>query len=122
MKKTTKKSILEYLFLAQMRDEICIPEPVQEYKFHHTRRFRFDFAWPSVLIAAEVQGGQWVTGGGRHQRGAHLDNEYEKLNLAAMGGWRVFLFTTNMVEDGRAIATLKEFFEVKGDEQTIEMV
>ena len=87
-----------------------IPPPEREYRFHPVRRFRFDFAWPEQKIAAEVQGGQWIRGGGRHQRGSSLDNEYTKMNLAILSGWRVFLFSTNMINDGSAAATLYQAF------------
>lgn len=61
--------------------------PVAEYKFHPTRKWRFDYAWPERLLALEVQGGIWTSG--RHVRGAALKKEWEKLNEAATLGWRV---------------------------------
>src|SRR5690606_39740371 len=41
-----------------------LPEPVREYRFHPERRWRFDFAWPDLRVAAEVEGGIHI--GGRH--------------------------------------------------------
>lgn len=82
-----------------------LPLPVPEYAFAKDigRRWRMDFAWESLpgkwddyvgyRVALEVQGGLWIPGGGRHQRGAALLKEHEKLNEAAALGWRV-LFTT----------------------------
>lgn len=64
-----------------------IPQPVPEYKFCETRRWRFDYAWPASLVALEVQGGIW--GGGRHTQGPALLKEWEKLNTAAVMGWRI---------------------------------
>lgn len=58
-----------------------------EHQFHPTRRWRFDLAWPSYLVAVEVQGGLFC--GGRHNQGAAMLREYEKLNHAAALGWRV---------------------------------
>ena len=40
--------------------EFGIAEPVYEYKFHPTRRWRFDLAWPDKKVAVEVQGGIFV--------------------------------------------------------------
>lgn len=66
-----------------------IPAPSFEHKFHPTRKWRFDLAWPVALVAMEVQGGLWNRG--RHTQGAALVREYEKLSEAACYGWRVLL-------------------------------
>lgn len=72
--------------------ECGLPEPVTEYKFAHTigRKWRFDFAFEKEMVAVEIQGG--LFSGGRHTNGAALLKEYEKLNHAAMLGWRVMFF------------------------------
>jgi len=57
-----------------------------EYKFHPTRKWRFDFCFAN-RVALEVQGG--LFSGGRHSRGASLLKEHEKLNNAACMGYRV---------------------------------
>jgi hypothetical protein len=68
--------------------------PVEaEYRFHPTRKFRFDFAIPASKVALEVQGG--LFNGGRHTRGAALLKEYEKMNLAACAGWRILYCVPN---------------------------
>jgi very-short-patch-repair endonuclease len=79
-------------------------QPEVEYRFHDTRQWRFDFAWPDYLLAVEVEGGQWVNG--RHQRGQGFEDDCEKYNEAALDGWCVLRFTGGMVKDGRALATL----------------
>jgi len=68
-----------------------LPEPVPELRFAAPRRWRFDWAWPELLIALEVQGG--IFSGGRHVRGAALLKEMEKLNAAAIAGYRVLYVT-----------------------------
>ncbi len=77
--------------------------PDREYQFakEEGRRWRFDFAWPEQKVAAEINGGTWTNG--RHNRGSSMAKEYEKLNHASLGGWRVFQFTTEMVLSGTAI-------------------
>lgn len=30
--------------------------PVREYKFHPSRRWKFDFCWPDRMIAVETEG------------------------------------------------------------------
>lgn len=82
-----------------------LPEFNGEVPFHPRRKWRWDLAWPTKMIAVEVQGGTWA--GGRHTRGAGYENDCEKLNAGVLLGWRVFWFTTAMVNDGRALATLQ---------------
>ena len=77
-----------------------------EHRFDDVRKWRFDFAWPDRLIAAEVEGGTWA--GGRHSRGQGFEDDCEKYNRAAQLGWRVFRFTGGMVRDGRAFAMLND--------------
>ena len=79
--------------------------PEQEYIFHPTRKWRFDFAWPSFLIAVEIEGGGEK---GRHQRRNGFEGDAFKYNAAALLGWRVFRFTTPMVKSGAAIDTVRE--------------
>lgn len=84
---------------------VGIPAPVQEHRFHETRRWRFDLAWPDLMIAVEVDGGVWS--GGRHTRGAGFVADCEKVNEATAMGWRVFRFPTPHVSDGSAVEMLR---------------
>jgi len=80
-----------------------LPEPVREHRFHPTRRWRFDLAWPDEgrMIAVEVQGGVWSQG--QHLRGKGYQRDCEKLNTATLLGWRVFWVTGDMIRDGTAL-------------------
>lgn len=64
-----------------------LPAPVFEHRFHHTRKWRLDIAWPDHKLAVEVQGGIFIQG--RHSRGAAMLKEWEKLNALAVMRWRV---------------------------------
>lgn len=66
-------------------------ECVKEYKFHPTRRWRFDYAIPEHKIAIEIDGGVWT--GGRHVSPKGFLNDMEKFNAAASMGWLVLKFT-----------------------------
>ena len=66
-------------------------ECVKEYKFHPTRRWRFDYAIPEHKIALEVEGGVWT--GGRHTSPKGFLGDIEKYNAATLMGWRVFRTT-----------------------------
>lgn len=97
-------SDLEELLEQQIR---CsgLPAPERELIFARPRRWRFDMAWPALMLAAEVNGGTWIAG--RHNRGSSIAADYEKLNEATLRGWRVLQFTADMVRDGRAVALIE---------------
>lgn len=78
-----------------------LPEPVREFRFHPTRRWRFDFAWPSERLAVEVEGG--LHDYGRHQRPESFERDAEKYNEAALLGWRVLRVTASHISSGKAI-------------------
>lgn len=88
MKTADKKLDPEKVFRALLKQE-KLPAPTTEHKFALTigRRWRFDYAWPAVLVALEVEGGIWT--GGRHSRGKGMLSDMEKYNHAALTGWVV---------------------------------
>ena len=77
-----------------------LPLPEREFLFHKRRKWRFDFAWPDLLIAVEVEGG--VFSGGRHVRGQGYESDCEKYNEAQLLGWMVLRFTPGMIKRGKA--------------------
>lgn len=73
------------------------------------RKWRADFRVPvrhDVPILIEIDGGGWTQG--RHVRGKGFEADLEKLNAAALLGYRVLRFTPAMVEDGRALAVIRQ--------------
>ena len=48
-----------------------------EHRFHSTRKWRFDLAWPEHMIGVECDGA--VYSGGRHVRGLGYSQDCEKL-------------------------------------------
>ena len=82
-----------------------LPEFEIEYRFHSTRRWRFDFAWPKEKIAVEVDGGIWTQG--RHTRGKGYQSDCEKRNEAQRLGWQVYHVTPNMIKSGEALSFLE---------------
>lgn len=83
-----------------------LPEPIREYAFHPTRKWRFDFAWPERKIAAEVEGAIWANG--RHTRGQGFIDDCEKYNNAALLGWLVFRFTESTIKSGEALKIIEQ--------------
>ena len=82
------------------------PRPTREHKFHPVRRWRFDFAWPELKIAVEVEGGVWA--GGRHTRGSGFSADAEKYNCAARMGWLVLRYTDREIRSGHAATEIAE--------------
>jgi very-short-patch-repair endonuclease len=87
--------------LALQIKALRLPAPETEFRFHSTRKWRFDFAWPALRIAAEVEGGTWS--GGRHTRGSGFEGDCEKYNAAALAGWTVLRFTRRQITNGDAL-------------------
>lgn len=87
--------------------KVCgLPLPEREYRFLPPRRWRFDLAWPPRKLAAEIEGGTWITG--RHSRGSGMRSDAEKYNAATLAGWKVLRFTSDMVRDGSAVSVLEQ--------------
>ncbi len=57
---------------------------VREYRFHPVRRWRFDFAFPSVKLALEVDG--------RGHFAGRMTSDDEKTNESIRVGWRTLRF------------------------------
>lgn len=115
LSRKAKRKRLEDLFAAQVAALRC-PAPEREYHFHPARKWAFDFAWPALLLAVEVEGGQWVRG--RHQRGKGFADDCEKYNAAAALGWTVLRFTGSQVECGAAFMATVEILR-EGDGRSL---
>jgi very-short-patch-repair endonuclease len=69
------------------------PELQREHRFHPTRKWRADFAHIPSGTIIEVEGGIYIAGGGRHNRGAGFIADTEKYLEATLAGWRVIRLT-----------------------------
>jgi hypothetical protein len=72
------------------RKYLFLPPAVAEYKFHPTRRWKIDYAYPEKKLAVEIEGAVWT--GGRHTRGSGFVGDMEKYNELAAMGWRLLRF------------------------------
>ena len=84
-----------------------LPVPEREFRFHPTRKWRFDLAWQNNMIAVEVQGGVWLADKGGHTSGAGRTRDMEKSNHAILLGWKVFQFSPEMIKSGEAIGMIE---------------
>lgn len=103
-----KPSSLEALLLEKIKDA-GLPEPVREYKALKDRKFPWDFAWPEHRILVEIQGAIYQRGA--HSRGAGIERDMEKLNLATLAGYRCMQFSRRMIEDGTAVGFIRQALE-----------
>lgn len=92
-KRSVKKAVAPDLFLKLLQQRFKNEEIVKEFRYHPTRRWRFDYAIPAKKVAVEVDGGVWTDG--RHINPAGYINDMEKLNTAASMGWLVLRITTD---------------------------
>ncbi len=65
---------------------VGLPAPVFEYKFHATRKWAFDLAWPSTKTACEVEGMD-------HRRGKRFASDLVKYSEGAIQGWCIIRVT-----------------------------
>lgn len=92
-----------------------LPAWETEFIFHPVRRWRFDFCWPALLVAVEIEGGTWTKG--RHTRGAGFAGDCLKYNEAALLGWLVLRFTAEQVRDGTALEYISAALRRRGKER-----
>jgi very-short-patch-repair endonuclease len=79
---------------------------VREFAFHPSRKWHSDLAFVKAKLLVEVDGGQWTAGTG-HNSGKGRERDCEKDAEAQLLGYRVFRFTTNQVQDGRAVEFIR---------------
>lgn len=70
---------------AQTCEQFGLPKPVAEFKWHPTRKFRADYAWPEHRVLLELQGGVYTFG--KHGRGSGIVKDMEKVSEASALGW-----------------------------------
>lgn len=100
MNKATRKKVISStasakvdLFLNYLQQQFPAVEVVKELQFYSARKWRFDYAFPVLKVAIEIDGAVWTLG--RHNRPAGYLADMEKLNTAASMGWLVLRFSTD---------------------------
>lgn len=98
-----RRSHLEQRFELVIRD-YQLPEPIREFNFHG---FRFDFAWPVIKLALEIDGGTFMKQGG-HACGVRYQKDCTKNNIAQLNGWAVLRADSKMVNEPEFAEHVKE--------------
>lgn len=86
-----------------------LPAVAREHRFHPTRQWRFDFAWPDLKVAVEVEGGIGING--RHTRPGGFRGDMEKYNAAVELGWVVLRYDLRMIKSGHAVRQIESAIE-----------
>jgi len=114
VRKTNRSELEENLVFQLSAMEI---EFVREYKFaaEHVgpgsgvksrlaaaglQNWRFDFAWPDIKFAVEVEGGAWVGGG--HNTGKGFTQDLKKYHQASRLGWFLYRCDKDLIDSGLA--------------------
>jgi very-short-patch-repair endonuclease len=100
-KKDTARELFDQVALLKLKF------PIGEYLFHPERKWRFDLAWPQLLLAVEIEGGVFAQKGSRHTHGVGFTKDCEKYAEAMCLGWTVLRVTTDQVKNGQAIGWLE---------------
>lgn len=69
--------------------------------------WKFDFAFPDVKVAIEIEGGIWRPGGGAHSRPQNIERDIKKYNAALRMGWAVYRLTPEMVKSGSELDNIE---------------
>jgi very-short-patch-repair endonuclease len=104
------EDVMKDLFQKRVKNELGVDLEV-EFRFHPTRKWRFDYALVEKRIAIEVEGGVWVKG--RHTRGAGYIKDMEKYTEAAIRGWCVIRVTPEQLNGFTAIEWLRRAMDMR---------
>lgn len=107
-KKTKASDSINFKALEQVFRGLKLATPVAEHRFHPTRKWLFDYAWPEEKVALEVEGGIWRKGGGAHSRPANIMRDIEKYNAATVLGWRVIRCTPQTLFNNLTIEMVRQ--------------
>jgi hypothetical protein len=88
--------------------------PARQYRWHPTREFRADFAYPQAYLRLliQVQGGTWVGRG--HGQGSGIERDAEWACEAAIYGWYLLPVTSSMVRTGDAVDRIERALKMRG--------
>lgn len=89
-----------------------LPAPQRNFRFHASRKWEIDFAWPEFKIGMEIQGGIWGKSQTDDSPGAHghpigIRRDMQKHNALLDAGWRVWHFTPEEIKRGLAVQHLE---------------
>lgn len=82
-----------------------------EYRFAHGRMWRFDYAWPYLKFAIEIQGGGFYRMGNTgHTNVAGIKRDREKTNAAILLDWTLLLLGNEHFQSKKQRKITRELF------------
>lgn len=97
------------MFFRLIRDNPSIPDPIEEFKFHPTRKWRVDLCWPDQKLVLEIEGGIFTNG--RHVRPTGFIKDIEKYNALSILGYSLLRCTTQQMKSCESYDFLREWFK-----------
>ena len=93
---SVEKESIKTLLWVYKREGLII-DFVEELEFHPNRKFRFDWAIPSLMIAIEYEG--VFSKKSRHTTISGFNEDCFKYNQAQILGWKVLRYTAKNYKD-----------------------
>lgn len=93
-----------------------LPKPVEEYRFHPTRKWRLDLAYPLTKppLGIEIHGGIWLPqhgGKGRHTTAKGFMEDCVKRNELGRLGWRLIEICDVHINSLQALKWIEDALE-----------
>jgi len=101
VKKTKRMLAAEILWNEIDAAGLEIADPLFELAFLDERNWRFDLAWPLILLAIECDGLGMAGRPGGHQNPKGIRNQNEKRNAAIEAGWRVLVYPSDQITQNK---------------------
>lgn len=101
--KSEDESPIEALLAVQIRDDGGMVPPERQFRPLDDRKFRCDFAWPSVRLIVEVDGAV-------HRIKSRFHADIEKQALLVLAGWTILRVGGREVRDGTAVKWVLEAY------------
>lgn len=106
-----RKAASNLLLLNGLVNSVGIPSATTEHKFHPDRGWRFDYSWPEIKVALEIEGGVFV--GGRHTSGMGFVEDMEKYSEAATLGWLILRCQPKDLLTIKVLDRIKKCYELR---------
>jgi very-short-patch-repair endonuclease len=112
-------------FLARIKYD-KLPNPEQEYhvyirgKVKGEQPRRIDFAWPDILLAIEMEGGDIWRGKSRHTNGQGYINDMKKYNWLSKNGWTLLRYTWSGIDYDEINEVYNQLIAVKNKIEEIK--